>query len=190
MRQRHSSKRSGGIRVKRFACWAVLGLVVAAAAFVTRPGGRVRREQEVVWRSVKSAWRSVSERWPKVDRIATSSDEHLLALGIGLGVACCLLVLGVDPLSVNLATAVVVILAIGSGALWLVRASKGEPTVGDGATLSDGGAATSKAVVPAVPRPHAATEEARAALVALANELSADDVRIVRRLAVVLRDSR
>jgi hypothetical protein len=45
-------------------------------------------------------------------------------------------------------------------------------------------------VVPEAPRPPAATDDARAALVALAAELSPEDVRIVRRLAAVLRDSR
>jgi hypothetical protein len=163
-----------------FRLFGVLGLLVAAAVFVTRPGGRVHREQEAVWRVLTSAWRSAIERWPRVDRLVTSSNEHLLALGIGLGVACCLVVLVVDPLSARLATAVLVILAVGSGALWLVRAAKGEPAV----------AGTSPAVLPEVPRAHAAPDDARAALVALAAELSADDVRVVRRLAVVLRDSR
>ena len=173
-----------------FRLLGVLGVLVAAAAFVTRPGGWVRREQEAVWRSVTSAWRSGIERWPEIDRLATSSNEHLLALSIGLGVACCLLVFGVDPLSVTLATAVLVILAIASGALWLVRACKGEPAVGDEVMLSGGDTGTSPAAVPEVPRSHATSDEARAALVALAAELSADDVRIVRRLAAVLRDSR
>jgi hypothetical protein len=153
-----------------FRLFGVLGLLVAAAVIVARPGGRV----------LKSARRSASERWPKVDRLATSSNEHLLALGIGLGVACCLVVLGVDPLSARMATAVLVILAIGSGVLWLVRASKGEPVVGDGA----------KQPGSEVPRSRAATDDGRADLVALVAELSADDVRIVRRLAAVLRDSR
>lgn len=173
-----------------FRLLGVLGLLFAAAVFVTRPGGRVHREQAQVRRAVKSAWRSVIERWPTVDRLATSSNEHLLALGVGLGVACCLLVLVVDPLSVSLATAVLVVLAIGGGALWLIRACQGEPAIGDGAHPSRGDAGTSAAAVPDVPRSHAATDDARAALVALAAELSADDVRIVRRLAVVLRDSR
>ena len=168
----------------------VIGLVVAAAVFVTRPGGRVHREQTLVWRSVTSAWRSAIERWPTVDRLATWSNGHLLALGIGLGVACCLFVLTVDPLSVGLAIAVLAVLAIGSGVLWLVRACKGEPAVADGTHLSGGDASTSLEAVPEVPRSHAATDDARAALVALVGELSADDVRIVRRLAVVLRDSR
>ena len=156
-----------------FRLLGVLGLLVAAAMFVTGPGGRVHR-------SVTSAWRSAIERWPGIDRLVTSSNEHLLALAIGLGVTGCLVVLVVDPLSARLATAVLVILAAGSGALWLVRAAKGEPAVAE----------TSPAALPEVPRAHAATDEARAALVALAAELSADDVRVVRRLAVVLRDSR
>ena len=162
-----------------FRVLGVIGLLVAAAVFVTRPGGRVRREQDEVWRSVRSAWRSISERWPTVDRLVTSSNEHLLALRIGLGVACCLVVLGVDPLSVRVATAVLIILAMGSGVLWLIRACKGEPA-----------ASTGSAAIPEVPRTLAATDDARAALVALVAELSADDVRVVRRLAVVLRDSR
>ena len=173
-----------------FRLLGVLGLLVAAAVFITRPGGRVRREQDEVWRSLTSAWRSASQRWPTLDRLVTASNEHLLALGIGLGVACCLFVLAVDPLSVNLATAVLVILAVGSGALWLVRACKGEPAVGDGAHVPGGHAGTRPAAVPEVPRSLAATDDARADLVALVDELSADDVRIVRRLAVVLRDSR
>jgi hypothetical protein len=105
----------------------VLGLLVAAAVFVARPGGRVRGEHDEMWRSIQSAWRSAIERWPKVDRLVTWSNEHLPPLWIGLGVACCLLVLTVDPLSATLATAILVVFAIGSGALWLVRASKGEP---------------------------------------------------------------
>ena len=173
-----------------FRLFGVIGLLVAAAVFLTRPGGRVHREQAQMWRSVTSVWRSIIERWPTVDRLATWSNEHLLALGIGLGVSCCLFVLGVDPLNVNLATAVLVILAIGSGALWLIRACKGEPAIGDGARLSGGDAGARAAAAPEVPRSHAATDDARAALVALVGELSADDVRIVRRLAVVLRDSR
>jgi hypothetical protein len=154
-----------------FRLLGVFGLLAAAAVFVTGPGGRVHR-------SVTSVWLSVSERWPRVDRLVTSSNEHLLALGIGLGVACCLFVFGVDPLSAGLATAVLIVLAIGIGALWLVRASAGEPAMG------------AEPVVPEAPRPPAATDDARAALVALAAELSPEDVRIVRRLAAVLRDSR
>ena len=168
----------------------VLGLLVAAAVFATRPGGSVRRKHDEAWQSLESAWRSASKRWPQLDTLVTASNEHLHTLGISLGIACCLLVLSVDPLSVNLATAVLVILAIGSGALWLVRARKGEPAVGSGAHVSGGDADTRPAAVPAVPRSLAATDDARADLVALVAELSPDDVRVVRRLAVVLRDSR
>jgi hypothetical protein len=110
-----------------FRLLGVLGLLIAAAVFVTRPGGRVRREQEAAWRAATSAWRAAIEKWPTIDRLATWSNEHLPALGIGLGVACSLIVFGVDPLSVSLAMAILVMLAIGSGALWLVRACKGEP---------------------------------------------------------------
>jgi len=173
-----------------FRLFGVLGLLVAGGVFLTRPGGRVRREQEAMWQSVKSAWRSAAERWPTLDRLAASSNEHLLALGMGLVVASCLVVFGVDPLSVNLAATILVILAIGGGALWLVRASNGEPADGDGAKLSSGDAVTRLAVIREVPRSQPATDDARAALVALADELSPEDVRIVRRLAAVLRDSR
>ena len=173
-----------------FRLLGVLGLLIAAAVFVTRPGGRVRREQAAVWRSVRAVWRSAAERWPTLDRLATSSNEHLLALGIGLGVGCGLVVFGVDPLSVTLATAILFILAIGAGALWMVRASKGELAAGEGAHLPRRDEGPNPVVVPVVPRPRAQTDDARAALVALADELSAEDVRIVRRLAVVLRDSR
>lgn len=105
----------------------VLGLLVAAAAFVTRPGGSLRRKQDEMWRPLMSAWRAAAERWPTLDRLATFCNEHAPALGTGLGMACCLFVLAVDPLSVTLATAVLVVLAIGSGTLWLVRTVKGAP---------------------------------------------------------------
>ena len=173
-----------------FRLLGVLGLLVAGVVFVTRPGGRVRREHEAVWRSIKAVWRAAAERWPTLDRLAISSNEHLLALGIGLVVACCLVVFGVDPLSVTMAAAVLAILAVGGGLLWLARASNREPAGGAHAPVSGRDAGPARAVAADVPRSHMATDDARSALVALADELSPEDVRIVRRLAAVLRDSR
>lgn len=174
--------------------FSLLGLLLAALLFVTRPEGWLRRQQNEAWRSVKSAWRSGVARWPEVDKVATWSNEHIAPLAIGLGVGCCLLVIAVDPLTVTWATAVVIILALGIVVLSLLRSRKGEPALAvaassltfprHGAFVASADVSTGAGIAASV------FDDDRLNLVALAGELSTDDVRVLRRLALVLRNCR
>jgi hypothetical protein len=126
-------------------------------------------------------------------------NEHRLALAIGLGVVCILLAITLDPLSVNWATTILVILAVGVVGLWFLRSRMGPPALaapGMVPALAGAGAAPAGIaelagpdVVRARPGRQPAADDARAELVALAGELPADDVRILRRVAVALRES-
>jgi hypothetical protein len=173
---------------------SLFGLIMAALLFVTRPEGSLRRHRREAWRSVKSAWRSCVERWPEVDKVATWSNEHLVALVIGLGVTCCLLVIAVDPLSATWASAVLTILAVGMVALSLLRARIGEPAVlnaGSSLTLAGHGSfVASRTPGTGTAVPQSIFDDDRLGLIALAGELSADDVRVLRRLGAVLRNNK
>jgi hypothetical protein len=164
---------------------SLLGLLIAAVAFVTRPGSWLSRERQEAWRSIKTAWRSVKARWPGLAQAGSWSNEHRLALAIALGVGCCVLAIAWDPLSIYWVTAILVMLAVGIGALWLLRARMGPPAhAGD--RVAAAGRVQVAGGTPSLPAP---TDDSRAELVALADELPADDVRILRRLAAALRDS-
>jgi hypothetical protein len=178
---------------------SLLGLLVAAVAFVTRPGGWVSRERKAAWKSVKDGWRSAKARWPGLEQAGSWSNSHRVSLAIALGVACCLLAIAWDPLSINWVTAILVILAIGIGALMLLHARMGAAATvspglvpafaGDGTSATGRGQVAGATVVRAVPGSSPPSDDVRAELVALAGELSVDDVRILRRVAVALRES-
>jgi hypothetical protein len=177
----------------------LIGLVVAAIAFFVRPGVWVSRERKAAWQSVKSAWHSARARWPGLEKVGAWSNDHRLALAIGLGVICCLLVVALDPLSINWATTILLVAVVGFAVLWLRHARAGAAaTAAPGLTpafAGDGVAMASRVQVTGATRDGAMTgstssaDDARADLVALAGELPVDDVRILRRLAFALRDS-
>jgi hypothetical protein len=177
----------------------LLGLLVAAVVFVTRPGAWLSRERKAAWRSAKTGWASAKARWPGLERAGTWANEHRFALAVGLGVACCLLAIIWDPLSIDWVTAILVLLAAGFAALWLLRARLGPPTLAVSgmvpAVASDGAVSASVTSLAAAggvrarPEGHSATDDSRAELATVVGELPAEDVRILRRLAVALRDS-
>jgi hypothetical protein len=175
----------------------LVGLVVAALAFLIRPGDWVSQERkEAIRQPVRNAWHAVEARFSGV---GSWVNAHYVALLIGIGVVCCLLATIWDPLSTGRAAAILLILVVGCAALWLFHRRMGAfavaaPGVGPAlATVEGTGvsyvSATSPRVVPASPRSASPVDDARADLAALAGTLSDDDVRMLRRVAAALRDS-
>jgi hypothetical protein len=177
-----------------FRLLSLLGLCAAAVLFVTRPGSRLRRGQGDAWRFIA---RSVRARWPQVDEAANWSNAHLLALAVGVGVAACLLVIALDPLTVNQAMAVLIVTAIGYGGLWRLRVRKGVPAVAvaglrsvfstNAGIVAGDDVESGPPVVRTAPPPHTGTGDAWADLAVLASELPLEDLQLVRRLVVALR---
>jgi hypothetical protein len=175
----------------------LIGLVVAALVYFTRPGSWISRERQDLRRSVKGAWHSTKARWPELSRLTAWADAHRVGLIIGVGVLCCLLLVAVDPLPIGWVGIVLLIAIFGVLAvnLWhpgtdtsLLPTGPSPAFAGaGGATLTpaaDGTSSPAPSKVVARPTP----EAARADLIALVSQLSNDDVRVLRQLAVALQD--
>lgn len=179
---------------------ALLGLLIAAIAFFVRPGNWAKRETNALWKWITDLWRSVQAKLPSLEEAGARLSSHPVGLAIAIGVVTCLLAIAWDPLSITGATAIILFAAVAFGVLWLLNsrmssvalASPGAPaTVAvdvapharDIQTMQ---MTASSAATPSVPT---ADEAARADLVALAEELPAEDIRMLRRIGVALRTS-
>jgi hypothetical protein len=165
----------------------LIGLAIAAVAFATRPAGWVSRERKHMRRSARTAWHTTKAKWPEFGQAGSWVNAHLVGLSVALGVGCCLLIIARDPLAADRATVILLIAAIGFGALAVLHARLGAvavPSAGHPPYGADGGT-----VVRVMPGPVSTVEDVRAELAELAGELSADDVRVLRRVAVALRDA-
>ena len=179
---------------------ALLGLLIAAIAYFFRPGNWAKRETNALWKWITSVWSSVQAKLPSLEEAGAWLSSHPVGLAVAIGVITCLLAIAWDPLSITGATAIILMAAVAYGVLLLLRsrmssvalASPGAPaTVAVGAApvgrdtqtvQMTASSAASRSVPPEV-------DAARADLVALAGELPAEDVRMLRRIGVALRGS-
>jgi hypothetical protein len=179
----------------------LVGLVMTALAFLIRPGEWVSEERkQAILRPFRNAWQAIEAKLPDFAPVGAWVIAHYTTLLIALGVVCCLLASVWDPLSSGRATTILLILVVGWAALWLFhRRTKAFAlaTPGMGPVLANAGGtavrsapvSTTRVVSPA-PQPARPIDDPRAELAALAGALSDDDVRVLRRIAGVLRDSR
>jgi hypothetical protein len=179
----------------------LIGLLVAAASFVTRPEALLRREGRAAGGNVKAAWIATRERLPGLTQAATWTDIHRMAIAIGIGVAACLLVVALDPLDAAQAAWILVASAVGWGALALVHARI--PASSATAIVSPQGTVSVTAIAPVwepnetlarssehvVQDRRASVDNGRERLLAIAGELSAEDLRILSRVAAGLRET-
>jgi hypothetical protein len=184
----------------------VVGLAVAAVAYVTRSGSRVRQGRARAGSWLATNWREAKARWTWVDRAGTWAESHRTLMLIALLALCCLVIASQDLVTLGSTWLVVSIAVVGVGAIWLVSrgAPQPEPAGAAAAITTAGWAAAAPATVGrassvasiAPPAPPAAVEvglpatagTARASVLTISLELPEEDVKLLRRLAVVLHD--
>ncbi len=164
----------------------LLGLLVAGTAYATRPHGWLRRERPARRTSIRGAWDSARARTPEFDHVGPWTRAHLAVLAVGLGVLCCFLVILRDPMDARRATTILLIAVLGFGALALIHARMAPVAVTSSGLLT-AVAAEPGTIVRVAPGSADGVAETRAEVIALAEELSPDDVRTLHRVAVALR---
>ena len=182
----------------------VVGVLVAALAAVTRPGSRVRQGPAAAGNWLGSAWGDARARWPQVQDTGSWVKRHRRDLVLAIVAVCCLVLILRDHVTSGLAlTALVVAIAAFAAMLLVTRdAPQLVPAGAAAAPVAAPGARPVAAVVspsPAVTaeapalgvqeRQRVAESSARASLIAITGELPEDDVNVLRRLAVLLRDA-
>jgi hypothetical protein len=169
---------------------ALAGLLVAAIAFFVRPSGWVKHKAKLAWHWMAGFWHRLFagiSGWSQ-----SGFAAHPMGVAIAIGVVVCLFAVSWDPLSVNIATAIMIGTVVAYGLLWLLhhRAQEAMQLASPVAPIP---AINPIQVLPVVSQ---ATEvsiasptlqdSARADLVALSNELPAEDVQLLTRVAKAL----
>jgi len=183
---------------------AAIGLVVAAVAALTRPGSRVRRGPVAFWAWLTATWRGLSTRWPWVHDGLHAAIRHRRSLLIALfAIFSLILILGNRVTAVPATTALVV-LAIGIVAILLMHGAEPQPIQVTAASMSSANVRVTEAPdipdrsAPELAEPPAASVNetppqaesiARSPSITISLELPDEDVKILRRLAVLLRES-
>jgi hypothetical protein len=179
----------------------VVGLLTAGVGFVMPSTAWVRREGRAAGGTVQAAWRSSKALWPGVAQAGSWFDSHRMAIGIAIGVAACLLVVVLDPIGADGAMWILIVAAVGYGALALAHAWTPPTPLGPASATATAiptavtsapelGATPVRSVEAVRADQLAAEERGRDEFIQLASELSADDLLVLRRVAAVLRDTR
>jgi hypothetical protein len=182
----------------RSAIWLLggLGLATAAVAAVTRSGSWFRREWAATRVRLETGWLRVVSRWPWTAQVGASVGRHRTGLLATLIAACCLAIILLDRwnnLTVVWVVIVALIAAIGLVAIWILPRVAQRRQL-DATAFALGSepvrSAQGTCVVAQEPGVAAAAPNPLPALGALVRDLSDDDLRVLLRLAVVLRDTR
>jgi hypothetical protein len=173
---------------------ALLGLVVAGIALVTRPRGSVSRVRVVTSRWLIDARRVGQRGWARLDQPWIERNRAVL-LGALVAVFC-LLVITPDRVTQSWGRAVLLATVIGFALIWLTtRSATPLLTVPAGATMP-------VSAVPVAPQPYQSTvngETERAgvptavapkeSLAEITRNLSVTDLELLVRIAGALRDT-
>jgi len=164
----------------------LLGLIVVAIAYVTKPGGRVAHAGRSAGAWLSSGWDDVAAKWPWLDSAAAGLARHRRELLAGLLGLCCLILILRGRLTLEFAVIVAVIAVVGLLLIRLLSRVASSHRQPPQAAIEWSQPATMEATeVPAsevVPASAARPEEAKPL------ELSEEDAQMLRRLAALLRE--
>jgi hypothetical protein len=176
-----------------------LGLLVAGVAAATRPDGWVSRQRAALGRRLAMGRPETEGRWSWLDQtwVARHSAE---LLGVLIAV-CCIAVVAPGHITQGWGRTVTLVAAVGLVAIWLlsrstVRQSPAPAAIGLGAAGADGVVATvavkhARGGQPVGNQTDAAPtmETGAVTLPDLTQDLSAEDLKVLHRVAAALRES-
>ena len=178
----------------------LIGLLIAIVAIIARPGGWVRRHDL----SPKAVWHDLSVRFPWLQRAGIWTRQHRKGVAIGIIGVFCIILLGSSRISLGWAGIVLLFAAAAFIALMMFQGDSGTLAAAGGAMPPMAAAgtvspvnvpvstpvqmppeSTSVATEPVIASP--TPEEARQHLHALLDEMSAEDIQAMHRIALEKR---
>jgi hypothetical protein len=171
---------------------AVLGLLVAAIAIATRPGSWLRQERSAITTQISDIWGKVKSKFLRPAVESGWTGRHRAALLTALIAVCILAIVLWDRTALGWAATLALITAIGITANRLLQ---GPATTLQASPADVGLGLVTPATVAkgATLRPDVQTadagEAADNALLAITRDLSPEDLQVLQRLAVGLRQT-
>jgi hypothetical protein len=180
----------------------LVGLLTAGVAFVTRPGSWLRLGPEAIKRQLSTGWQYLEARWTRLDLPGTLTQHYLAGILALLIAFAGIAIIGLDRSTLGWGLTLLLIAAAG---LVIVKLLAVSPTtvqpvpaaVGisggmvEPARPSSGGSAPAVVFAASVPRDvqPAPDEATHVALIEVARDLSEDDLKVLQRFAIILRDT-
>jgi len=183
---------------------AAIGLIVAAVAAATRPESRVRRTPVAVRGWLTSTWRGIGTKWPWLQHGLHAATSHRRSLLIALFAIFSLILIIGDRVSTTPATVALLVLAAGVAAIAFMHPAKPQPISAAAVAMApsivgvpvapdgDGRSAPERedaSTPPPENQPAPPSDVTRSPSITISLELPDEDVKILRRLAVLLRES-
>jgi pimeloyl-ACP methyl ester carboxylesterase len=185
---------------------ALVGLVVVGVAAIWRRPGHTNQVLGRAGAWLTTTWRRAALRWPWLGSFANRLARHRRGLWVALVAVTCLVLILWDRVTLGVVVAAAVIAAVGFAAIrFLPRTGASGPTTGTSpaeqpteasrepeppeiavrltATAADVPAVGVQSAVPS------SVATARAPVLTISVELPEEDVQLVRRLAIMLRET-
>ena len=183
---------------------AAAGLIVALVAAASRPESRLRRSPAAVRTWLTSTWRGIGTRWPWLQHGVYAIASHRRSLLIALLALFSLILIVGDRVTTTPATIALLILAVGIAAIVYLHFANPQPVAA--AAIAAGPIAGEEYLAPngaertaqqreassasPEPQPEPPTEgTARAPSITISLELPEGDLKILRQIAILLRES-
>jgi hypothetical protein len=183
---------------------AAIALIVGGVAAATRPESRIRRAPVAARGWLTSTWRGIGTKLPWLQHGLHTATSHRRSLLIALFALFSLILITGDRVTPTPATLAVLVLAVGIAAILFMHTIEPQPVSAAAVAMTpaivsvplapDGTGRSAPEREDASPpppenQPVAPSDGMRSPSITISLELPDEDVKILRRLAVLLRES-